>query len=54
MESKIKLEDSRNYLKSTQLENKIINLEKHETQVHSFKTDLKEFIKNNKLIQQRF
>ena len=54
---KLKFEDDKNCLEATQLQNKIIHLEKNETDVDSLKRDNKEFIKNNKLIlkaQQRF
>ena len=43
---KIKFQDNKNYSEAAQLENKIKNLEKNETDVDN----LKDFIKNNKLI----
>ena len=54
---KIKFEDYWNRLEATQLEIKIIQLEKESVDTTSLKENHKEFIKNNKLIlksQQRF
>ena len=47
---KLKLEDYENCLEATQLENKINHLEKDEIDINSLKKNLKELIKNNKLI----
>ena len=52
-----KLEDYKNCLEATQLENKINQLEKNKVKVDSLLQNHKEFIKNNKLIlksEQRF
>ena len=54
---KIKFENYKNCLETTQLDEKINYLEKNEINIDSLKKDKKEFIKNNKLIlktQQRF
>ena len=56
---KIKLENCKNCLEATQLENKINHLEKNQIAINSIKKLLKtkNFIKNNKLIlqtQQKF
>ena len=54
---KIKFESHKNCSEATQLQNKINYLEKYIIDMDSFKEDLKEYIKNNKLIlktQQRF
>ena len=54
---KHKFESYKNYLKVTQLENKINHLEKNEVDADSLKKDHKELIKNKKLIlktQRRF
>ena len=54
---KLKFEDYKNYLGTTQLENKLSHPEKFKIYVDSLKEDHKEFIKNNKLklnTQQRF
>ena len=53
----LKFKDSKNALKTGQIENKINHLEKNKIDVDSLKEDQKEFIKNRKLIlktQQRF
>ena len=47
---KLKLEIQKNYLKATQLNNKILYLEKNEISVDSLEKDHKEFITNNKFI----
>ena len=57
MKRKHIFESYKNYLKVTQLENKINHLEKNEVDADSLKKDHKELIKNKKLIlktQQRF
>ena len=47
---KLKIENYKNSLEVTQLENKINYLEKNEINIDSLKKDKKEFVKNNKLI----
>ena len=42
---KLQLEDYKNYLEATQLENKANHLEKNETVIDSLKKDHKEFTK---------
>ena len=57
MKRKHIFESYKNYLKVTQLENKINHLEKNEVDADSLKKDHKELIKNKKLIlktQRRF
>ena len=54
---KLKFENYKNCLETTQLENKINYLENKEINIDSVKKDHKEFIRNNKLMlktQQRF
>ena len=50
IKTKPNLEDYKNFLQVTQLENKIIHMEKNKTDVDGLKEDHKEFMKNNKLI----
>ena len=47
---KLKIENYKNSLEVTQLENKINYLEKNEINIDSLKKDQKKFVKNNKLI----
>ena len=47
---KLKIENYKNSLEVTQLENKINYLEKNEINIDSLKKDKKESVKNNKLI----
>ena len=47
---KLKFEDYRNCLETTQLENKIIYLRKNKTHVKSFIENHKELVKNNEII----
>ena len=47
---KLKFENYKGCLETTQLENKINHLENNKTDIDSLKKDHKEFMKNNKLI----
>ena len=47
---KLKFKNYKNCLEAPQLENKTNHLEKNKIDIDNFKKDIKEFIKNNKLI----
>ena len=49
IKEKLKFENYKNCLETTQPENKINHLEKNKIDIDSLKKDHKEFIKNNKL-----
>ena len=49
---KLKIENYKNYLEATEVDNKIKYLEKNKVNIDNLKRNHKKFIKNNKLILQ--